>query len=47
LNTHETDPLNSMFTMFVLSMITASALAIPVIIGATQAAAMWRLFKKA
>jgi hypothetical protein len=46
LNVREPAPLNDMFTMFILSMITASALAVPVIIGVTQATAMWRLFKK-
>ncbi|MCL2875650.1 MAG: hypothetical protein FWF12_05050 [Betaproteobacteria bacterium] len=40
------DILSDTYTMFVLSMIMASVLAIPVIIGVTQAAAMWRLIKK-
>jgi len=46
LHVKETDTMSDTYTMFVLSMIMASVLAIPVIIGTTQAAAMWRLLKK-
>jgi hypothetical protein len=46
LNVPGPDPLNGMFSMFVLSMVMASVLTVPVIIGATQGATIWRLFKK-
>lgn len=46
MNIREFDPLDSMFTMFVLSMVTASVVAIPVIIAATQTTAVWRLLRK-
>jgi len=42
----QTDSLSNTYTMFVLSMIMASVFTIPVIIGATQMTAMWRLMKK-
>ncbi|MCL2591226.1 MAG: hypothetical protein FWD67_10230 [Betaproteobacteria bacterium] len=43
---YETTPLSDTYTMFVLSMIMASIMAMPAIIGATQTAAVWRLWKK-
>jgi hypothetical protein len=47
LNAHQTDNvLNGIFTMFVLSMVMASVIAIPVIIAPAQAATAWRLLKK-
>jgi type III secretory pathway component EscT len=48
LNFYKTDDdtLSDTFTMFVLSMVMASIMAVPVIIGTTQAAMMWRLLKK-
>lgn len=42
----DTDILSDVFTMFVLSLVMASVLAIPAVIGTTQAATMWRMLKK-
>ncbi|MCL2644641.1 MAG: hypothetical protein FWD51_04185 [Betaproteobacteria bacterium] len=40
------DTTHDAYTMFVLSMIMASVLTVPVIIGTAQAAAMWRILRK-
>jgi predicted membrane protein len=47
LDTREIDTLSGTYTLFVLSMVMASFLVAPTIIGTTQALTAWRLLKKA
>jgi|GEM_PF-6910102 len=46
LDTYSNNSLSGTFTIYILSMLMASILVVPAIIGTAQTTAMWRLLNK-